>query len=65
MNIIGLDIGGTKCAVSVPNGREEVRAAAHYVTNTPGGEGALREVIELLLRARQQWDNVVERGGLP
>lgn len=52
-------------AVSVPNGRDEVRAAAHYVTATRGGEGALREVVELLLRARGQWDSVVGRGGAP
>ncbi len=52
-------------AVSVPNGREEVRAAAHYVTNARGGEGALREVIELLLRAQHKWEQVVNKGGLP
>lgn len=52
-------------AVSVPNGREEVRAAAHHVTAARGGEGALREVVELLLRARGAWDSVVAKGGLP
>jgi len=52
-------------AVSVANGRDEVRAAAHHVTHARGGEGALREVIEVLLRARGQWAAVVERGGLP
>lgn len=52
-------------AVSVANGREEVRAAAHHVTVARGGEGALREVVELLLRARGQWDTVVDKGGLP
>ncbi|HLU38284.1 MAG TPA: HAD hydrolase family protein [Planctomycetota bacterium] len=50
-------------AVSVPNGREEVRAAAHYVTSAPGGFGALREVVELLLRARRQWESLVQGGG--
>jgi 3-deoxy-D-manno-octulosonate 8-phosphate phosphatase (KDO 8-P phosphatase) len=50
-------------ACSVPNGRREVREAAHYVTEARGGEGALREVVELLLRARAQWDDVVRRGG--
>jgi 3-deoxy-D-manno-octulosonate 8-phosphate phosphatase (KDO 8-P phosphatase) len=52
-------------AVSVPNGREEVRAAAHHVTQARGGEGALREVVELLLRAQHRWDEVVNKGGLP
>jgi 3-deoxy-D-manno-octulosonate 8-phosphate phosphatase (KDO 8-P phosphatase) len=52
-------------AVSVPGGRAEVRAHAHYVTRTPGGSGALREVVELLLRARGAWDAVLAKGGLP
>ena len=51
--------------VSVANGRAEVRAAAHHVTSARGGEGALREVIELLLRAQQRWDEVVLKGGRP
>jgi 3-deoxy-D-manno-octulosonate 8-phosphate phosphatase (KDO 8-P phosphatase) len=52
-------------AVSVPGGRAEVRARAHYVTCTPGGSGALREVVELLLRARGAWDELIAKGGLP
>lgn len=52
-------------AVSVPNGREEVRARAHYVTRTPGGSGALREVVELLLRASDRWETTLAKGGLP
>jgi len=39
-------------AVSVPNGRLEVRQRAHYVTEAAGGAGAVREVCELLLRAQ-------------
>ena len=39
-------------AVSVPNGCEEVRAAAHYVTRAAGGRGAVREFCELVLRAQ-------------
>lgn len=35
---------------SVPNGRAEVRQAADYVTKTPGGQGAVREVADLLLQ---------------
>jgi 3-deoxy-D-manno-octulosonate 8-phosphate phosphatase (KDO 8-P phosphatase) len=37
---------------------------ADYVTITPGGEGALREVIELILKARGQWEAVLEKYGL-
>ncbi len=52
-------------AISVPNGRPEVQALAHYVTSVPGGSGALREVVELLLEARGIWAEVVRKGGLP
>jgi len=45
-------------AVAVPNGVEEVQAAAHYVTNRAGGHGAVREVIDLLLKAQGMWDQV-------
>jgi len=36
-----------------PNAREEVRKAVHYVTRTPGGEGAVRDFIDLILRCRR------------
>ncbi|RFC46245.1 MAG: hypothetical protein DUW69_001734, partial [Verrucomicrobia bacterium] len=32
MNIIGLDIGGTKCAVSVPEGKDRVREVVRFAT---------------------------------
>jgi 3-deoxy-D-manno-octulosonate 8-phosphate phosphatase (KDO 8-P phosphatase) len=52
-------------AATVPTGRVEVQAAVHYVTGAPGGFGAVREVVELLLRARGVWHDVVRRGGRP
>lgn len=48
-------------AVTVPHARPEVLAAAHHVTETAGGRGAVREVVELLLRARGLWDEIVGR----
>lgn len=39
-------------AVAVADGAEEVRAMAHYVTEMPGGRGAVREVCELLVEAQ-------------
>jgi 3-deoxy-D-manno-octulosonate 8-phosphate phosphatase (KDO 8-P phosphatase) len=48
-------------AVAVPNGVPEVKAIAHYVTQRPGGRGAVREVIELLLKAKGLWDQVLQR----
>jgi 3-deoxy-D-manno-octulosonate 8-phosphate phosphatase (KDO 8-P phosphatase) len=52
-------------AVTVPNARLEVRERVHYVTETPGGDGALREVVEILLKAQGKWDDLVRRGGRP
>lgn len=46
-------------AVSVPNAAVEAMNNAHYITNRPGGEGAVREVIELILKAKGQWGHAV------
>ncbi|HSB71875.1 MAG TPA: HAD hydrolase family protein [Candidatus Methylomirabilis sp.] len=48
-------------AISVPGAVDEVRRAAHYVTRRPGGEGAVREAIELLLKVQGHWPAVMER----
>jgi 3-deoxy-D-manno-octulosonate 8-phosphate phosphatase (KDO 8-P phosphatase) len=48
-------------AVAVPEACPEVRAAAHYVTLTPGGLGAVRETIELILSCQGLWRGFVER----
>jgi len=48
-------------AIMVPGAVDEVRAAAHYVTRRPGGQGAVREAIELLLKAQRHWPAVLER----
>src|ERR687896_508210 len=41
--------------------RNEVKATAHLITQRPGGRGAVREVIELILRAQGHWDQLIER----
>lgn len=38
----------------------EVRAAAHWVSTLPGGRGAVREFIELVLKAQDRWDGLVQ-----
>ncbi|MBI4574168.1 MAG: HAD hydrolase family protein [candidate division NC10 bacterium] len=48
-------------AITVPDAVEEVRAAAHYVSHRPGGQGAVREAIELLLKAQGHWPTLLER----
>jgi len=42
-------------AVAVANAVPEVKQAAHYVTSAKGGEGAAREVIEMVLKAQGKW----------
>jgi 3-deoxy-D-manno-octulosonate 8-phosphate phosphatase (KDO 8-P phosphatase) len=37
----------------------DVRQASAYVTELEGGKGAVRELIELILRHQQRWDDVV------
>ncbi len=48
-------------AVAVANAVPEVKAAAHYVTKRTGGSGAVREVVELLLKARGAWPGIVAK----
>jgi 3-deoxy-D-manno-octulosonate 8-phosphate phosphatase (KDO 8-P phosphatase) len=42
-------------AVAVANAAVEVKQAAHYVTARSGGEGAVRELIELIVKAQGKW----------
>jgi 3-deoxy-D-manno-octulosonate 8-phosphate phosphatase (KDO 8-P phosphatase) len=42
-------------AVAVANAAPEVKRVAHFVTSRPGGEGAVREVIELIVKAQGKW----------
>ncbi len=48
-------------AVAVANAVPEVKRAADYVTKKSGGEGAVREVIELILKAQGRWKEAVPR----
>ena len=45
-----------RLASTVPDCAEGVAAHVHYVTRARGGHGALREVIELVLRAQGKWE---------
>lgn len=47
-------------AIAVPNGRDEVKRAAHLVTEHPGGHGAVRDALEFILKAQGVWERVVE-----
>ncbi len=43
-------------AVSVPNAVGEVKTMSHYVTLKPGGRGAVREIVDLILKSQDKWD---------
>ena len=47
--------------VAVANAVEAVKAQADYVTTRPGGDGAVREVIEMILKASDRWQSLMER----
>jgi 3-deoxy-D-manno-octulosonate 8-phosphate phosphatase (KDO 8-P phosphatase) len=42
-------------AVAVPNAVDEIKQMAHYITQRPGGRGAVREVVELILKSQDKW----------
>ena len=48
-------------SAAVQNAVDEVKKAVHYVTERSGGRGAVREVTDLLLKAQNRWDELMER----
>jgi 3-deoxy-D-manno-octulosonate 8-phosphate phosphatase (KDO 8-P phosphatase) len=52
-------------AVATANARVEVKQEAHYVTAAPGGSGAVREVIELILKAQGLWEEIMQKYEIP
>lgn len=45
--------------VCVADGAPELAAVCRYTTRRPGGRGAAREVIELILKAQGRWEEAV------
>jgi len=54
MNRVGLGI-------AVANARPEVKKAAHFVTESAGGNGGIRDAAELILKAQGLWESIVEK----
>jgi len=54
MNRVGL-------AVAVHNATPEVRRAAHYTTKTDGGKGAARELVEVILKSKGIWEEMIDK----
>jgi len=48
-------------AVAVADAVEEAKQYSHFVTKRAGGQGAVREVIEIILKAQDKWEEAIAR----
>jgi 3-deoxy-D-manno-octulosonate 8-phosphate phosphatase (KDO 8-P phosphatase) len=48
-------------AVAVGDAALEVKLAAHFVTKAIGGKGAARELVELILKSKGIWEEMIEK----
>jgi 3-deoxy-D-manno-octulosonate 8-phosphate phosphatase (KDO 8-P phosphatase) len=48
-------------AAAVGDAAPEVKRAAHYTTKAVGGKGALRELVEVILRSKGIWEEMIDR----
>ena len=48
-------------SATVPEAPREIRAGADYVTDLPGGSGAVREVLDLLFRTQGRWPKILKK----
>ena len=46
---------------AVGDAAAEVIERAHFVSNNFGGHGAVREIIEFILKAKGFWQGIIER----
>jgi len=47
--------------VAPSNAIDEIKALAHYITKKEGGKGAVREVVEIILKSQNLWDGLVSK----
>ncbi len=48
-------------SIAVANARPEVKSEVDYITATSGGKGAVREVVDLILKTQNRWHTVVDQ----
>jgi 3-deoxy-D-manno-octulosonate 8-phosphate phosphatase (KDO 8-P phosphatase) len=48
-------------AIAVANAVDEVKRAAHFVTRNIGGDGGVREAIELILKSQGKWESLINK----
>ena len=46
--------------VAVADACAELRQSVHYVATLPGGHGAVRETVELILKAQGRWEDLIQ-----
>ncbi|OGL46211.1 MAG: hypothetical protein A2161_03705 [Candidatus Schekmanbacteria bacterium RBG_13_48_7] len=54
MKRIGLAAAPSDCV-------QEIREISHFITNKPGGYGAVRELIEFILKSQEKWDEILSK----
>ena len=47
-------------AASVADGVPEVQDIAHFTTKLAGGQGAIRELVETILKCQKRWDELLQ-----
>jgi 3-deoxy-D-manno-octulosonate 8-phosphate phosphatase (KDO 8-P phosphatase) len=48
-------------AIATANARPEVKRCAHFVTESEGGKGAVRDAVELILKAQGHWVDILRK----
>ena len=46
-------------SIAVADAVKEVKDAATYITRNKGGDGAVREVCELILHSQDKWTGII------
>jgi 3-deoxy-D-manno-octulosonate 8-phosphate phosphatase (KDO 8-P phosphatase) len=46
--------------VAVADACEELRQVANFTTSLAGGKGAVRETVEVILKAQRRWDDLIK-----
>jgi 3-deoxy-D-manno-octulosonate 8-phosphate phosphatase (KDO 8-P phosphatase) len=59
VDLAPLEKAGVGAAVA--DGVDEAKAAADLVTRATGGHGAVREMVEMILKAQGKWDSIIAR----
>lgn len=58
-------MGQVGFAAAPADAADEVCALSHFVAHAPGGRGAVREIVEFLLKAQGRWADIVARFSAP